>query len=111
MRSELDELSELPLPDFAEVLLADFPSFLDVEPDLAFVLEDLEVEPEVLLPDVLLFGDELELLGDELVLLGDELELPLVLLLPLELFDILPDVDDDDDGLVLDELPDDRLEF
>ncbi|WP_299755480.1 hypothetical protein [uncultured Pontibacter sp.] len=105
MRSELDELSELPLPDFAEVLLVDFPSFLDVEPDLAFELEDLEVEPEVLLPDVLLFGDKLELLGDEL-------ELPLVLLLPLELFDMLPDVDDDDDGLVLlDELPDDRLEF
>ncbi|ARS37524.1 hypothetical protein CA264_19995 [Pontibacter actiniarum] len=86
LRSELDEESELPEEDLEEEEPDDFPSFLD-EPALALVLDDLEVEPEVLLPlDVLLFGEEL-----------DELEADPLMLLPLSLLDlsdVLLDVDD-----------------
>lgn len=99
MRSE--EVSELPdmeseLLDLPDVLLVDLPSFLEVEPDLAFVVEDLLVEPVVLL--------------EELPLLGVELELPVVEELPLDVPDMLPDVVEELGVMLLEELPD-RLEF
>ncbi|AKD03258.1 hypothetical protein PKOR_09110 [Pontibacter korlensis] len=86
------------LSDLPEVLLVDLPSFLDDEPDLAFVVDDLEVEPVVdLLPVELLFGDELELPVAEVKL-------------PDELFFVLSDVDEVDDvGLELLEEPPDIL--
>ena len=84
------------LPDLADVLLVDLPSFLEVEPDLAFVVEDLPVKPVVLLA--------------VLPLLGVELELPVVEELPLDVPDMLPDVVEELGVMLLEELPD-RLEF
>ncbi len=86
---------EVLLPDLADVPVFDLPSLLEVEPDLAFVVEDLLVEPLVLLPEELLFGVELEL--------------PVVDL-PLDVLDDVPDVEEELGVRLLDELPD-VLEF
>ncbi len=97
--SELLPEAEESLPDLDEVVLPDLPSFLEDEPDLAFVVDDLLVEPVVvLLPVLPLFWDEPELpIWEESLLLPD-------------LFEVLPD-DDEEVGLrLLDELPD-MLEF
>ncbi|OKL39150.1 hypothetical protein A3841_04175 [Pontibacter flavimaris] len=84
-------------------MLPDLPSFLEDVPDLALVVDDLLAEPVVvLLLEEPLFCNEPELP------IWEESELPLLPLL--DLFEVLPD-DDEEDGLrLLDELPD-MLEF
>jgi len=98
LRSE--EVSVSPdedVPDWPVVLPEDLLSFLEVEPDLALVVEDLLVDPVVLLPELLLFGVE--------PVLPEVEELPLVV--P----DVLPEVVEElGVMLLLDELPD-WLEF
>lgn len=100
-RSELEDVSVSVLPDFEEeVLPDDLASFFEDEPALAFVVDDLDVDPDVLLVlELPLFADEPE--ADDVV--------PVLPLVPDKPLLVL--FEDEEVGLVLLDEPLDRFDW